>query len=275
MDRLSREDAASIVSRIVSARTLPSALLELILLRAEGVPFYIEEMTRALLESDRVRVTPHSVELPGGFARDLVLATVQDSLLARLDRLGPGRMLAQLAAAVGATFRFDLLRDLALLDEDSLRRELSRLLDANIIVRADGAEGGYAFRHALVRDTAYQSLSLRIRQRYHSLILRVLLDRSPDLEDSEPELLAQHDLGEDLVGEAIGHWQRAGQITASRSAFLESAAHYRKTLEQLGSLPPSRERDRREIEGPRRSQWRGAAGAPSRAAGRIQLGARA
>lgn len=247
LQRLSREDAARIVQRVVEGRALPPALLELILQRAEGVPFYVEEMTRALLESDRVRVTSERIELPGGFARDLIPATVQDSLMARLDRLGPGRSLAQLAATVGSEFGFDLLRDLGLFDEDSLRRELSRLIDANILSRSEAALGGYTFRHALVRDTAYQSLSLRTRQRYHALILRTLIDRQPDLEARQPELLAQHELGAGLIGEAIEHWQQAGGSTAARSAFLESAAHYRKALEQLGALPPSRERDRREI----------------------------
>lgn len=247
VSQLPREDAAQIVARIAGGRAMPADLLEQILQRADGVPLYLEEITRNVLESDRVVLGADRIEVRGGLARDLIPPTVQDSLMARLDRLGPGRALAQLASAVGREFDFDMLCDLGLLDEGGVRRELDRLLESGI-VQSKGEEGRrFEFKHALIREAAYQSLARSTRQRYHSQILRVLVDRSPDIEARQPELLAQHYAGAGLAGEAIEHWQRAGQGATAAAAFREAASHFTKALEAEASLPRSRERDRREI----------------------------
>lgn len=248
IERLQPDEAKRIVERVTGGRSVPTAVLELILRRSSGVPLFIEEMTRALLDSGRVRLTVEHVEVLGGFDENLIPMTVADSLMARLDRLGPGRALAQLAATVGMQVPLDLLLDLGVMDEPSLRKELSRLVDASVLTREEEGAERYSFRHALLRDSAYQSLSMRTRQRYHALLVRVLQDREPDLEQKQPERLAQHELGAGLIGEAIEHWQLAGQNTAARSAFLESELHYRKALEHIGRLPASRARDRREID---------------------------
>ncbi len=247
VSHLRREDAAQIVERITGGREMPPDLLEQILQRAEGVPLYLEEITKNVLESERVQLVPGRVEVRGGLARDLIPPTVQDSLMARLDRLGPGRALAQLAAAIGREFDFELLCALGLLDEDGVRRELDRLLESGIVVPKDEAGKRFEFKHALIRDAAYQSLARSTRQRYHAQILRVLVDRSPDIEERQPELLAQHYAGAGLVGEAIERWQRAGQRATAGAAFREAVAHFKKALEAEAALPPSRERDRREI----------------------------
>ena len=248
VDHLGRDDAARLVDGVAGGRAMSAELRERILDRAQGVPLYLEEVTRSVMESDRVRVTADRIELVGALPRDVIPATVQDSLLARLDRLGTARPLAQLAAVVGRDFDHGTLRDLGMFDEESLRRELGVLLDAGIIERDPTRDESYTFRHVLLRDAAYQSLLRSTRQRYHGAILRVLVDRDPDLAERRPELMAQHYAGAGLLGEAIEHWRAAGASSTARSAFRESESNYRRALEQLDALPPSPERDRREVE---------------------------
>jgi class 3 adenylate cyclase/tetratricopeptide (TPR) repeat protein len=247
LERLGRDDAARLVAFVAGGRAMPAELVERILERAEGVPLFLEEVTRSVLESDRVRVTSDRVELRGVPPRDVIPATVQDSLLARLDRLGPARALAQLAAVVGHEFDAATLRDLGLVDDDGLRRGLAALVEANVVERDATVEGAYAFRHVLFRDAAYQSLPRAARRRQHDAVLRVLLDRDPDLADRRPELLARHYEGAGLPGEALELWRAAGASTSARSAFLEAESNFRRALEQLDALPPSPERDRREV----------------------------
>lgn len=248
VDRLGRDDAARLVDDVAGGRAMPAELRERILDRAQGVPLYLEEVTRTVMESDRVRVTADRIELVGALPRDVIPATVQDSLLARLDRLGTARPLAQLAAVVGRDFDYGTLRDLGMFDEEGLRRELGALLDAGIIERDPTRDEAYAFRHVLLRDAAYESLLRSTRQRYHGAILRVLVDRDPDLAERRPELVAQHYAGAGLLGEAIEHWRIAGASSTARSAFRESESNYRRALTELDALPTSPERDRREVE---------------------------
>lgn len=248
VDRLARPVAAELADRVAGGRALPAALVERILDRADGVPLYVEQITRSMLESDRVRVFPDRVEVVEGVDRDVIPATIHDSLMARLDRLGPGRALAQLAATVGRTFHYELVRDLGLLDEEGLHRELARLVEAGLVRADPSAEGVYSFRHVLFRDAAYQSLLRSTRQRYHASILRVLADRQPDIEERRPELLAAHYEGAGLPGEAVDRYRRAGQIATAKSAFREAEGHFRQALRHLDTLPESPERDRREIE---------------------------
>lgn len=247
LERLTESEARDVVNGVTRGREAPPELVDQIVARGEGVPLYLEELTRAVLESDRVRLSRDRLEFIGQ-VRDLIPATLHDSLMARLDRLGPALALAQLAATLGREFHVSVLRELGLFDDDGLRRELGRLRDAGIARRHGDDDDLYVFKHALVRDAAYQSLLHSTQQRYHSQILRVLVDRSPTLAEYQPELLAQHYAGAGIVGEAAEHWRRAGQVANAKAAFVEAAGHFRKALDTLARLSPSRERDRREIE---------------------------
>lgn len=232
--RLGKAQMEAIIRRVAGERSLPPGVLEQVMAKADGVPLFVEEITKAVLESGSSLVIP---------------ATVQDSLMARLDRLGDvGKSVAQLAATIGREVPGDLLRATARMDEAALARELARLVDAGLLFRRKGAQEVYVFKHALIQDAAYESLLRSTRQQYHRQIARTLGDRFPQIAETEPELLAQHRTRAGDTIEAIGLWMAAGQRAVTRSAYGEAISHFRRALEQLLSLPASIERDQREIE---------------------------
>ncbi|MEO8177550.1 MAG: adenylate/guanylate cyclase domain-containing protein [Deltaproteobacteria bacterium] len=239
----------TLVSHLTGHRALPEDVLGQLLARAGGVPLFVEELTKAVLEGGAFREMGDHYELVGVRPASVVPASILDSLMARIDRLGDGKSLAQLAATLGREFRYEVLKAVASLDDAILERDLSRLVDAELLYRrGTPPQVIYTFKHALIQDAAYDSLLRKTRQEYHERIARTLAERFPHLKDSEPELLARHYEGAGLIAEAISHWQKAGVLAMARAANLEAIAHLEQALKLLCALQPDTLRDEREIE---------------------------
>jgi class 3 adenylate cyclase len=233
---LRNEEAERLVAQVLEERSLPQEIQRQIVARTDGVPLFIEELTRAVLESGE-----------SGERRELP-ATLRESLTARLDRLGTAKEIAQLASVVGRVFSLNLLTAVADRDENVLEREVQQLVQAGLVYRKGfGEQTRYLFKHALVQSAAYDSLLKRERQKIHRQIAETLASRFSDTAEAQPELLAQHYSEAGLPEPAIDNWLRAGQLASSRSASLEALSHLDRALQLLGSLPESPERDRREL----------------------------
>jgi class 3 adenylate cyclase/tetratricopeptide (TPR) repeat protein len=250
LGRLPAEESQKILSQITRNRSLPAEVTRQVLERADGVPLFVEEIAKAVLESGALREGERQFELVAASSTALTIpSTIHDSLMARLDRLGGTKALAQIAATLGRTFGFEILRAVSGMPEETLRSELDRLVEAQLLFRrGSGANDTYIFKHALIQDAAYESLLRSTRQRYHQQIARTLTEQFPDVASAQPEYLAQHYAGAGLAAEAIAQWTLAGQQAIARSAFAEAIAVFSKALEQLQMLPSSDERDHREIE---------------------------
>jgi class 3 adenylate cyclase/tetratricopeptide (TPR) repeat protein len=249
LERMSREDTQRIVRAVLDDRFLPNEIQEQVLAKADGIPLYAEEITKAVLES---QVSPAGGRSSKGAPAEALPmpSTVTDSFVARLDRLGgEGKATAQLAATIGRSFTFDVLHAVSGMDEALLRQELDRLVSSELLYRSRSSIGdSYTFKHALIQDAAYGSLLRRTRQTYHRQIANILSERFSALGNTQPELLARHYGGADMASEAITKWIAAGQQAIARSAYLEALSSFRGALEQLAKLSPSGERDRTEVE---------------------------
>ena len=246
LSRLGRHEGGAMVRRMTGGKALPAEVLDQVLARTEGVPLFVEELTKAVLESGLLRDAGDRYELSGPLPPLAIPSTLQDSLMARLDRLAPVKGVAQVAAVIGREFSRDLLAAAAGLSDDELRAALDRLVAAELVFRR--GEAGYAFKHALVRDVAYESLLRSRRQELHARIAAVLEAEFPEEAATEPELLARHCGGAGLAERAVGYWQKAAERAIARSANLEAVAHCESAEAQLRSLPLSPERSRAELE---------------------------
>src|SRR5262249_11728160 len=176
-------------------------------------------------------------------------ATLQDSLMARLDRLVTAKGIAQLATVIGRQFAYDLLSTVSQLEEVTLQRELRRLVKAELVYqRGVPPQATYTFKHALIRDTAYESLLKSTRQQYHQRIAQVLESQFPETVEAQPELLAHHYTEAGLAEKAVHYWHQAGQSAVQHSAYVEAIAHLRQGLEPLTTLPETPERTQREVD---------------------------
>jgi class 3 adenylate cyclase/tetratricopeptide (TPR) repeat protein len=243
LGRLDRHYAEEVLSSVAGDQTLPDETVAKLLDRADGVPLYLEEITKAFVESSS-RATETASSRAG-----VVPESLQDSLSARLDRLGSGKIVAQLAATIGRTFDFELLSALAGRPDDELRAELDRLVAADILHRRGSAPNEtFIFKHALIQDAAYASLLRRVRQQYHLRIVDALKSHFPSDAGAQPELLAHHYAGAGRAQEAINHWLLAAQRAMARSAFSEAINLLSLALGELGNVAVASERDRMEID---------------------------
>ena len=234
LNRLGRGPIEAIVARLASDRGLPAGVVDEIAARTDGVPLYVEELTKAVLEA--------------GTAGAAVPESLHASLMARLDRVPEAKAVAQIAACIGREFAYPLLRAVSPLPEAELRTALSRLAAAELVFGLGEPPGAsYAFKHALVRDAAHESLLKSERQRLHACIVRSLEEHFPETADVEPELLARHCTEAGLGEQAVEYWQRAGQRALARSAMAEAAAQLATGLTVLASLPGGIRRQRREL----------------------------
>ncbi len=215
--------------------SLPAETLDALVTRADGVPLFLEELTKSVVGPGAVR----------GLAA--IPATLADSLMARLDRLARAKEVAQRAAILGRELTYPLLAAVADLDETTLRHGLARLVKAEILfVRGEPPEAAYTFKHALVQEAAYESLLKRTRQLLHGRVVDVLLERFPERAAAEPELVARHADAAGRADEAIACYQRAGEHAQAASAHEEAIRHFQQAIAVLMTEPPSRERDARE-----------------------------
>ncbi|HET7771645.1 MAG TPA: adenylate cyclase, partial [Chloroflexota bacterium] len=230
------------------ARALPAAVVEQIVAKTDGVPLFVEELTKSVIESGLLREVEGGYELAGPLPPLGIPTTVQDSLLARLDRLATARTVAQLAACIGREFSYELLRDVAAVDEPSLQRDLTRLVDAELLYqRGVPPDAEFVFKHALVQDAAYESLLRSTRQQHHQRIARALVERFPATAQAQPEVVAHHYAEAGLAAEAAPWWLRAAQHALKRYANAEAAVHAQQGLAQIERLPETSERDRLEL----------------------------
>jgi class 3 adenylate cyclase/predicted ATPase len=248
LNRLGRGHAAEIIAHMTERRGLPPAVVEHIIARTDGVPLFVEELTNVVLESGLLRHDGERYALCGPLPPLAIPATLQDSLMARLDRLAPAKEVAQAGAVIGRQFGHEILAAVVGLSETKLAEALDQLVAAELVFRRGTAPGAtYSFKHALVQDTAYDSLLRSKRQLLHARIAEALETRFPETTEAEPELLAHHCTQAGIVEKAVEYWKRAGQLAMARSATTEAIAHLEAALRIVDSLPESEWRDRQEL----------------------------
>src|SRR5256884_8615572 len=219
LKRLRRRRAAEVTDRVAHGKILPPAVVEQVVAKTDGVPLFVEELTKMVLESGLLQEREDRYELRGPLLPLAIPATLHDSLMARLDRLATVKSLAQLGATLGREFSYALLQAVSPWDEGTVQRGLHQLVEAEFLYqRGLPPQATYLFKHALIQDTAYQSLLRSTRQQYHQRIAQVLAEQFPDTVETQPELLAHHYTQAELPEQAIPYWQRAGLRSIARSA---------------------------------------------------------
>ena len=241
LDRLSRRERQSMVEQLTGGKALPGFVLDQIVARTDGVPLFVEELTKTVLEENVWRDAGNRYELEGPFQGIAIPDSLQGSLLARLDRLDPvAKEIAQIGATIGREFNRELLCIVAQQEDATLDAGLEQLVAAEIVqpmwLPAIGGRA-FAFRHALIQDAAYQSLLLAHRRQYHAAIGRALLANFPEIAAAQPELVAQHLTTADQVEPAIDAWLRTSNSAMDRGAYAEAKAHVTRGLELIRRLP--------------------------------------
>jgi predicted ATPase len=222
--------------------------VEQVVAKTDGVPLFVEELTKMVLESGLLQEREDRYALTGPLPPLAIPTTLHDSLMARLDRLGAVKALAQLGATLGREFAYDLLQAVAPWDEGTVQRGLQQLVAAEFLYQQGlPPQATYRFKHALIQEAAYQSLLRSTRQQYHQRVAQVLEARFPELVGRQPELLAYHYTEAGLGRQALDYWRRAGQRASARSAYVEAIAHLTKGLELLATLPDTKEHRQQEL----------------------------
>ena len=240
--RLPQRQAVEVIRQVAHGKVLPPEVVEQIVAKTDGVPLFVEELTKMVLESGLLLEQAERYVLTGPLPPLAIPTTLHDSLMARLDRLATVKGLAQLGATLGREFSYALLHAVSPWDEVALRQGLHQLVEAEFLYQQGlPPQATYVFKHALIQDTAYQSLLRSTRQQYHQRIAQVLVERFPDTVETQPELLAHHYTEAGLKEQAVVYWQRAGQHASDRSAHLEAISHLTTGIELLKSLPETPE----------------------------------
>jgi class 3 adenylate cyclase/predicted ATPase len=249
LNRLSRKQVEEMTVGVTKGKTLPAEVTHQLVTKTDGVPLFVEELTKMVLESGWLKEEANRYILTGALPSVGIPATLHDSLMARLDRLGPVKEVAQLGATLGREFSYELLKAVSPLDEAALYNALNQLVEVELLYRRRlPSQELYVFKHALIQEAAYQGLLKSTRQQSHKQIAQVLQERFPEIVETQPELLAHHYTAAGLVEEAIPCWQRAGQRAVERSANVEAASHLNKGLELLKALPETPERIQQELQ---------------------------
>ena len=248
LERLGSSDVLEIVGLLTGGRALPSNVTSQISTRTDGVPLFVEEVTQAVLESGAVAEHEGRLVATASMPERLVPSTLRESLMARLDRLGPAREVAQVLSVVGREASTDLLRAVSLLDYDELEAGLERLVGSDLVRRRDvSAQPTYRFKHWLVQDVAYESLLRSRRRRYHERIAAALPLELPEVAQTQPEFIAHHLIAAGRESEAIVFLHRAGELAHRRSANVEAIEHLTRALTLVRRRPESAERDEQEL----------------------------
>jgi class 3 adenylate cyclase/tetratricopeptide (TPR) repeat protein len=235
LSRLTKRQTREMVVAVSATRALPEVVVDQLIARADGIPLFAEELTQSVVEAGTDAAL---VEIP---------VTLQDSLLARLDRLSSAKEVAQRAAVLGREFSYELLKAVANMDDGALQHGLARLVEAELVfVRGEPPEATYTFKHALVQEAAYESLLKRTRQQLHGRVVDVLRERFPERVENEAEVVARHAEAAGRMDDAITYYGRAGEQAKTRSAHEEVIGQLRKALGLLVTRPAGAERDSRE-----------------------------
>jgi len=248
LGRLPPMQVEQMIDRVTGGKRLPPALRQEVVAKTDGVPLFVEELTKMVLESGLLREQADHYELRGPFPSLAIPTTLHDSLMARLDRLGNAKEVAQLGATLGRTFPYELLRAVSPWEQERLQHALRQLVDAELLhQRGVPPQVTYVFKHALIQETAYQSLLKSKRQQYHQQTVHVLEQHFPEIAETRPELLAYHCTEAGLPAQALPYWQRAGQLAVEGSANVEAINHFTKGLELLKAFPETPERVQQEL----------------------------
>jgi class 3 adenylate cyclase/predicted ATPase len=246
--RLSHRHAEMMVTGAAANKLLPGAVIQQVVTRTDGVPLFVEELTKMLLESGWLQEREGRYELPASLPPAAIPATLSDLLMARLDRLGAAKPVAQLGAVIGRQFSYELLRAVSPLDETMLGQALGRLVDAQMLYQHGlPPQATYTFKHVLIQEAAYESLLKSTRQQHHHRIVQALAAQFPTTAATRPELFAHHYSQAGLVDQALPYWLRAGQRAVQRSANTEAIRHLSKGLDLLETLPSTPERVQQEL----------------------------
>jgi class 3 adenylate cyclase/tetratricopeptide (TPR) repeat protein len=248
LSRLGRRHALAMIDRVTGGKTLPAEVLEQIIAKTDGVPLFVEELTKTVVESGLLREDDGSYVLTSALTPIAIPSTLQDSLMARLDRLASIKEIAQIGAAIGREFPFSLLEAVSPVRGVALQEALERLIAAGLIFGHKApSEMTYAFKHALVQETAYATLLKSRKHQLHQRIAQSLRDRFPERAEREPGIVAHHFTQAGLPETAIEWWGRAGSRAMHRFANHEAALSYVNGLDLMADLPASKERDRQEL----------------------------
>jgi class 3 adenylate cyclase/predicted ATPase len=248
LNRLAQRDVGAMIAELARERDMPSDVVAEIVDRTDGIPLFVEEMTKAVLETESKGAAQRIVAsvLSGD---STVPASLHASLLARLDRLGPAKKVAQIGAAIGRMFPYDLLALVVGQSETELRAALHRLIQAGLLfTQGLSPHASYLFKHSLVQDAAYGMLLRESRRALHARIAETIECQFAEIVESEPELVAHHYTAAGLIAKAAGFWGKAGQRSLARSALVEGAAQLTRALEQMATLPGSAALRRQQIE---------------------------
>jgi tetratricopeptide (TPR) repeat protein len=238
LNRLNARNVREMVARVATRNALDSESVEAVVERTGGVPLLVEELTRAVLESGSAKSA--SREIP---------ATLHDSLMARLDRLGPAKEVIQIGAVIGAEFSYELLRGVYPIAELHLQTALGKLTDAELLyMRGIAPDAIYQFKHALIRDAAYEALLRSRRRELHRQVAITIVEKFPTVREMNPEVLARHWTEAGETDHAVTEWQKAGKAAEARSAFSEAVEAYRQAIALMTLLSESPERELRQLE---------------------------
>jgi class 3 adenylate cyclase/tetratricopeptide (TPR) repeat protein len=239
---LDRDDTITMIGLVCGDRKMPETAITQIAERTDGLPLFIEDLTRDVLESAQLDGAGSGIAAPLS-----IPATLNDSLMSRLDRLGSAKVVAQTASVIGREFPYSLLAKVADVPEEELRDELYRLVEAGLLVDRPTAVPTYGFKHVLVRDAAYSSLLRKTQAVLHARIARALIEHFPDTAELQPELLAHHFEAAKDFDHAVDQLVRAAKLSARRSGFAEAIAQLQRAAGLLDVRPRSPERTRREM----------------------------
>ncbi len=248
LNRLERLQVEALVTHLAGGKVLPAEVMQHVVSKTDGVPLFVEELTKTVLESNILRPVNGRYELLGPLSTLAIPSTLQDSLMARLDRHPVSKEVAQLGAMLGREFAYTTLKALTPLDDATLQERLAQLVEAELLYqRGRPPRAHYVFKHALIQDVAYASLLKSSRQHYHQQIAHLFERQFPDIVETQPELVAHHYTEAGLIEQAIPYWQQAGRRAAQRSANVEAVSHLRRGLTLVELLPETPERNQHEL----------------------------
>ena len=241
LNKLTPPQVVTVAQGITGGKTLPARIIEEIVHRTDGVPLFVEELTKAILASGLIEERDGALQFSSGHSTQLeVPATLRDSLTARLDRLGAAKAVAQLASVLGRAFDYPVLRSVCELPEAELEEQLAALNHADIIQQSGvPPRAHYVFKHALIQEAAYDTLLKSVRQQHHRRIADSYVERFPDVAQSQPELVAHHYSRALMPAAAVPFWRQAGELAVARSGYEEAVGHLGEALEQIKLVPDS------------------------------------
>ena len=256
LNQLARSEVVDLIRKAAGGKALPEVIVEQIADKSGGVPLFIEEITRSILESGDLELDGERYTLRQSFHDFSIPSTLQDSLIARLDRLGSAKDVVLTASIIGREFSYELIEAISTVPQETLLADLERLVQSDLLgQRGVPPQSRYIFKHALIRDAAYQSVLKARKRELHQRIAEVLVSRFPEVVETEPELLAHHYTEASVIDRALTYWRQAAERAMARMAHAEALGHVDKAMKLIETLADGKERDEWElaflvIEGP-------------------------